>query len=603
MSSKYFTARKSLALATVSASMAMVACDFSADTTVKASDDPIVTPAPEGVFFQVPTVEDLPNCSPSREGKTAYVNVSNSIYVCSNERWSKANVVLNSSASESSSSIIGPWPESSSSGIVPPPPPPYYGDCFETWKGYQGDYRINTGFDNGSETSGYWFSFSDEVDGGKSTIIWPVAPGNEYDDVAMDPIIDACGGLCGTVVLNQAYLDYNPYVGVGFNLGGLDEAGFGLPTPVDAYKMGGIRIAYMSEVNMSLELSLGDKMDAALGYDNPSVALPKSSTTTIKEFPWGSFMQAGWGPAKISGEEAASMLTTIRIKIQGKDGTTGAFNIISIGALDESCSGMVPPPPMPKSSSSSYNPPLSSSYNPWPISSSSYNPPYNDFETWYGTDGIARIYTGYDAGEDMSGYWYAFGDEADGGLSKITWPVPLGNEYDDLAMDPVVDYCGGVCGSFDLDRGELEYDPFVGVAFDLAGPETSWNGPAVSVDATSMGGVCISYSVSAAATLEMGLDDAVEAAVGYDVPFANLAKTSTGTTKFISWDKFAQAGWGKSKISGEDAAKVLKSLRFKIQGKTGTAGDFNIMSVGPYDGYCSVGYYVAAVPNVISVKK
>lgn len=56
MSSRKINVRKSLAFATISTSLAMVACDFSADTTVQASDEPPVLPGqtpsvlPEGAF-------------------------------------------------------------------------------------------------------------------------------------------------------------------------------------------------------------------------------------------------------------------------------------------------------------------------------------------------------------------------------------------------------------------------------------------------------------------------------------------------------------------------------------------------------------------------
>ena len=341
MSSKKINIRKSLAFATVSTSLAMVACDFSADTTVKASDEPStpgqVSEQPEGTFLQVKTLEDLPNCTSSREGKTAYVNLSNAFYVCSSERWVKGNVVSGDPGeippepieSSSSADTIIIVPESSSSGFVPPPP--YY-DCFQTWYGNEGVYRIETGLDVGTETSGYWYTFGDDADGGMSTIIWPVPPGNEYSDDAMDPIIDYCGGVCGTYELEQNYLTYNPFVGVAFDVAGPVEWGEPAVT-ADASAMGGICIVYSSDAMAALELGLSDDKEAELGYDIPFASLPKSAGGTVKDIPWSNFKQAGWGYGKISGEEAASMLKSVRFKIQGKDGSTGAFNIMMIGAL------------------------------------------------------------------------------------------------------------------------------------------------------------------------------------------------------------------------------------------------------------------------------
>ena len=49
----------------------------------------------------------------------------------------------------------------------------------ETWVGANGEYRIETGFDDGTNTYGYWYDYNDAKDGGSSTITWPVATGNE----------------------------------------------------------------------------------------------------------------------------------------------------------------------------------------------------------------------------------------------------------------------------------------------------------------------------------------------------------------------------------------------------------------------------------------
>ena len=598
MSSKKMNIRKSLAFATVSTSLAMVACDFSADTTVKASDDPVPGPVselPEGAFLQVNVLEDLPNCTASREGKTAYVNLSNAFYVCSSERWVKGNVVSGDPGeippepieSSSSADTIIIVPETSSSGFVPPPPS--Y-DCFQTWYGNEGVYRIETGLDVGTETSGYWYAFGDDADGGMSTIIWPVPPGNEYADDAFDPIIDYCGGLCGEYFLDKGSMYYDPFVGVGFNLGGYEDGS--MAVPVDASRMGGIRVTYTSDAAITLEMGLGDDMDQKIGYDFPAVTLPKATSATTKEIPWSSFKQAGWGNGKTTGEEASKILAALKFKIQAKTGARGKFNIMAVGAYDESCSGYFPPIPH---SSSSYVPPQ-------PMSSSSYIPYYGGFETWYGNEGVYKIETGLDAGGDISGYWYEFNDAVDGGESKIIWPVPKGNEYSDEAMDGIIDYCGGVCGTYQLEQGKMDYNPFVGIAFDIAGPADYWDGPAVAADASAMGGLCIAYTSDFAASLELGLSDDKEAEVGYDIPFASLPKATSVVVKDIPWSSFKQAGWGTGKITGEEAAAMLKSVRFKIQGKDGMTGSFNVMSVGALGGGCSAERYFTVIPTVDVVK-
>lgn len=208
------------------------------------------------------------------------------------------------------------------------------------------------------------------------------------------------------------------------------------------------------------------------------------------------------------------------------------------------------------------------------------------FDTWVGADAVYRIDTGLDAGGDKSGYWFTYGDDADGGASKVTWPTALGNEYSTDALDPVIDECGGVCGTFSLDKGTLTYNPFVGIGFNIAGSDDADSDVMVSADATAMGGICITYSVDAAASLEMGLGDAGDKEIGYDNPFVSLPKATSATMKTFEWSKFKQAGWGSGKISGTEAAAKLVALKFKIQAASGTSGAFNIMAFGALAGNC-----------------
>jgi hypothetical protein len=212
------------------------------------------------------------------------------------------------------------------------------------------------------------------------------------------------------------------------------------------------------------------------------------------------------------------------------------------------------------------------------------------FETWCGDEEVYQIVTELDAGGEKAGYWWIYDDNGDGGASKITWPVKAGNDYDDNALDPIIDYCGGVCGKFALDKGTLTYDPFVGIGFNIAGSTDADSDEMVSADATAMGGVCITYTVDTGASLELGLGDAGDKSLAYDNPFVSLVKATTASTKTFEWSKFKQAGWGVDQdgltISGDEAAAKLVSLKFKIQAKTGTSGNFNIMSFGALDGAC-----------------
>ena len=108
-----------------------------------------------------------------------------------------------------------------------------YAQDFNTWLGADGSSQVITGLDNGSETSGYWFSENDDGDGGKSKVIWPVEPDNELGMDALAPVIENCGGICGTADLQKGSLTYQPFVKLGFNVAGNPHSG-GDPEAADA---------------------------------------------------------------------------------------------------------------------------------------------------------------------------------------------------------------------------------------------------------------------------------------------------------------------------------------------------------------------------------
>ena len=204
-----------------------------------------------------------------------------------------------------------------------------------SWSGAAQEYFVNTGLDNGTETAGYWYSYADDADGGLSEVQWPVALGNDYSEDALDPVIDHCGGVCGTYVLNVGSLDYKPFIGIGFNVAGTKTASGGAATTADASAWGGICITYTVDIGATLELGLGDDKDASIGYDNPFVNLPKSATDNEVCTEWAGFKQAGWGTGKVTGDEAGAALAAVKFKIQAADGSTGQFNIKEVHSVKD----------------------------------------------------------------------------------------------------------------------------------------------------------------------------------------------------------------------------------------------------------------------------
>ena len=198
---------------------------------------------------------------------------------------------------------------------------------------------------------------------------------------------------------------------------------------------------------------------------------------------------------------------------------------------------------------------------------------------WDGANDGSRVMTGLDNGTGTSGYWYWYNDRADGGNSRIDWPEELAWDDWDL-FAPIVEECKGICGTFTLDQGSLDYKPFVGLGFDIAGTETPTGGPAVPADISAWGGLCVTYSSANDIELDMSFGDEGDARVGYSLPYVIMPKSTERTEKCFKWKSFGLAGMPPGYL--EAAVKQIASIKFRIQGESGTEGEFNIMSVGSY---------------------
>ena len=202
-------------------------------------------------------------------------------------------------------------------------------------------------------------------------------------------------------------------------------------------------------------------------------------------------------------------------------------------------------------------------------------------DMWCGPYGDIQVQTGLDkSSKENAGYWWTYDDNDDGGESRFVWPTSLGDEFGESSFTPVIEECGGVCGKYSINQGVLEYQGYVGVAFNIGGAN-SYGEPYV-VNASAWDGVCVVYTSDMDITLEMGLGSDYDKALEYDVPTATLLASKSTIVKNITWSSFKQGGWGNGgTISGTAASKKIASLKFKFQGEDGV-GNFNIMSIGTY---------------------
>ena len=209
-----------------------------------------------------------------------------------------------------------------------------------------------------------------------------------------------------------------------------------------------------------------------------------------------------------------------------------------------------------------------------------------------------QIHTGLGNGLETEGYWYSYNDNNNLGTSKIAWPAQI-DAYDNInqTLEPVIEECKGLAGTAILSKGSYEHDPYVGVGFNVVG-ETSDTNPAPAIgDASSWGGLCITYMSDTDIALELGLAETVDSTINYANPTVTLpaAKTpdilspngTNGNKVVVNWSDFKQPSWydGAVKIDGETAAKQLAAIHFKIQAEPGEY-QFNICAIGPKDGTC-----------------
>lgn len=419
--------------------------------------------------------------------------------------------------------------------------------------------------DNGSGTSGYWFTYADAYDGGASSIVWPTECPNFLSEEECDAeSIKESQGVALSFTLDKGTLTYNPFVGVGFNIAGQNEE-MGNPEAADASSWGGLCVAYTSTEKMTLELALGDEMEVQIGYDRPSIELPAAVDGNVKCSRWSSF--AKWG-AGTDPTEAVKKLVSVRFKIQGENGTKGEFNIMSVGSYVEQGSSEI--------SSSSVKPTSSAATLPSFSSENALRVPAGGVFSWTGVDDGEQIITGLDNGTETSGWWYTYTDNYDDGASYIK----LAYEQSDfqIVWEPIIELYGGVSAKFELKKNKSLNKPFVGLGFNVAGEDNETHMP-VAGDASAWGGLCVAYASTHDISLELGFGEAKDQEIGYDNPSAKLPKSEEGAVKCIPWNSFNKAGLG-SDIT--EATKKLVAVKFKFVGEDKDKGEFNIMSVGSY---------------------
>lgn len=177
-------------------------------------------------------------------------------------------------------------------------------------------YHVNTGLDNGTESSGYWFSFGDE--NGDARVVWPDL--STYE-TSMDPVIDFCKGVCGAFDFTNESV-----MGIGFNVAGIVSWDHEVPDFADASAWGGLCVTYASAADLVVAMST----DTTYAYVNnlasmPQVTLPRSLEVHTTCSKWDDFVT----PAGTAGN--STHLASVLFAARGAAGSKSKFNIIGIG--------------------------------------------------------------------------------------------------------------------------------------------------------------------------------------------------------------------------------------------------------------------------------
>ena len=222
-------------------------------------------------------------------------------------------IVLRSSSSEQSASS-----GSSASGNCEAPQ-----TVSEMWNGFALPLTyVETGLDNGTETSGYWFSFGDE-ESGNGKVVYPSTPGIDY--TTTDQVFDYCMGVCGSLEFSK-----EGYLGVGFHVAGVVDPmdDNSLVAKANISSWGGLCVTYASESDLEVVLTYAQTSGFGDFSRMPKTTLPKSIELRTECVDWEKFM-SGFS------EVSTTFMTSILFAVQGDANTKSRFNIRGVGKYSD----------------------------------------------------------------------------------------------------------------------------------------------------------------------------------------------------------------------------------------------------------------------------
>ena len=185
------------------------------------------------------------------------------------------------------------------------------------------DDRVITGLDNGTETSGYWFSFGDE-ESGNGKVVYPSTPGIDY--TTTDQVFDYCMGVCGSLEFSK-----EGYLGVGFHVAGVVDPmdDNSLVAKANISSWGGLCVTYASESDLEVVLTYAQTSGFGDFSRMPKTTLPKSIELKTVCLDWKNYFMSGFS------EVSTTFMTSILFVVHGDANAKSRFNIRGVGKYSD----------------------------------------------------------------------------------------------------------------------------------------------------------------------------------------------------------------------------------------------------------------------------
>lgn len=196
-------------------------------------------------------------------------------------------------------------------------------DVSEMWNGFASPLTtVETGLDNGTETSGYWFSFGDE-ESGNGKVVYPSTPGIDY--TTTDQVFDYCMGVCGSLEFSK-----EGYLGVGFHVAGMVDPmdGGSSAAKANISSWGGLCVTYASESDLEVVLTYAQTSGFGDFSRMPKTTLPKSIELRTECVDWEKFM-SGFS------EVSWTFMTSVLFVVHGDANAKSRFNIRGLGKYSD----------------------------------------------------------------------------------------------------------------------------------------------------------------------------------------------------------------------------------------------------------------------------